>query len=345
MRESLQRLCDDFIANHAVVKRQFGLESSYIYPVCANMFCARGVPARAESLAACKALLKQKTGVFSNFRGNLTAPISCMLAAGPSPEARMDQALANYTALKEHFWGSEYLALAAFLLADMGIGQRAADKIARGKDLYDRMKKEHPFLTSGEDSVFAVLMAFSDKSDDALIADMESCYTLLKKRFSSSNDVQAMSHVLALAAGDPAEKTARLIELFDAIHAAGGKYGRHYELATLAAVSILEADLSQIVEDMLAVDGFLSGQKGYGFFAMDRKTRMMHAAMLVSDEYCARDTAFTALLTGSLSEMASQTAAQNAIMTSTMAMLAAQQAAMCAMMTSAAASSASTSGN
>ena len=44
----------------------------------------------------------------------------------------------------------------------------------------ERMKKEHPLLTSGEDSIFAVLMAFSDQSDDALLEDMETCYALLR---------------------------------------------------------------------------------------------------------------------------------------------------------------------
>ena len=57
------------------------------------------------------------------------------------------------------------------------ITEGEADRIvSRGRVLYKRMRAEHPFLTSSEDSVFAVLMAFSDKSDDELVADMEACY-------------------------------------------------------------------------------------------------------------------------------------------------------------------------
>ena len=343
MRDSLQELCAAFIDNRETVKRAFKMESNYIYPICANVFCARGVRADEESLKDCKTLLKQKTGVFSNFRGYLTAPICCMLAAGPSPENRIERALENYQALKERFWSSQYLALSAFLLADMGTGQSALDCVERGRRLYDRMKKEHPFLTSAEDCVFAVLMAFSDKGDDAVISDMEACYQLIRKRFSSANSAQSVSHVLSLSPGRPEEKTDRLFRIYDGLRGAGAKYGKDYHLSTLAAVSVLDGEPDQIVRDIIDADEFLSNQKDYGFLTLDRKTRLMHAAMLVSDDACSQDAALSAVLTGELSQTAAQTAAQNAVMTSTLAMLAAQQAAMCAVITSSsvAASSAS----
>ena len=339
MHDSLQELCAAFIENRETVKRVFKMESNYIYPICANVFCARGVRASEESLKDCKTLLKQKTGVFSTFRGYLTAPICCMLAAGRGPETRIEQALENYQALKERFWSSQYLALSAFLLADMGVGQSALDCVERGRRLYDRMKKEHPFLTSAEDCVYAVLMAFSDKGDDALIADMEACYQLIRKRFLSANSAQSVSHVLSLSPGTPEEKTDRLFRLFDGLREAGAKYGKDYRLSTLAAVSVLDGEPDQLVRDIIDTDEFLSGQKGYGFLSLNRKTRLMHAAMLVSDHSCSQDAALSAVLTGELT----QTAAQNAVMTSTLARLAAQQAAMCAVITSSsvAASSAS----
>lgn len=334
MRQSLERICNSFIENRNLLRGRFKWESSYIYPVCANIFCAKSRSVDLEEVAACKALLKSRVGLFSNFRGNLTLPIVSMLASGRSPENRMDQALENYRSLKKYFWGSEYLALSAFLLADMGIGANAEERIARGREIYNRMKKEHPFLTSAEDCVYAVLMAFSELSDEALVADMEACYQLIKKRFRSGNAAQSVSHVLALSPGTPEEKTERLFQLYEKLRADGRKYGKHYELSTLAAVSVLNGEADQIVRDILDADAFLARQKGYGFWGVGKATRLMHASMLVSDDYCARDEALTAWLGSSLSQTASQTAAQNAVMTSTLAMLAAQQAAMCAVISS-----------
>ena len=82
MRDTLQNLCNRFIAGRQVVKGQFNLESSYIYPIC-----ARGTDADAEILASCKKLFKERTGVFSNFRGNLTAERAVIAATVGSTAA------------------------------------------------------------------------------------------------------------------------------------------------------------------------------------------------------------------------------------------------------------------
>lgn len=337
MRDSLQRLCEEFIANRDLIRKKFKWGNSYLYPVCASIFCARGVCADADKLLYAKHLLKEKTGVLSNFRGNLTLPVCSMLAAKSAPERRMESAVENYKILRDQFAPSSYLALAAFFLADMGVsGSRAQEAAERGKRIYKCMKQEHRILTSAEDSVFAVLMSFAEQSDDALIADIETCYQLVKKRFSGGNAAQSVSHVLALSPGSAEEKTQRFLQLYDGIRNAGGKYGKHYQLSTLAAVSVMDADVNEVVQDIMEVDAFLFRQKGYGFLSADRRTRMMHAAMLVCNDYCAKDAALTAVMTDSISELASQTA----VISGTLAIIAAQQAAMCAVIASSTAASA-----
>jgi hypothetical protein len=129
----------------------------------------------------------------------------------------------------------------------------------------------------------------------------------------SSNSIQTVSHVLAMAEGTPEEKTDRLIRLYDAIRDAGGKYGKYNELATLAALSLQTNDADETARDMLEADEFLSRQKGYGVFGLDRRTRMMHAAMIVSDMLSPNDQTQAAALTGTLSMIAAQEMAMVAI--------------------------------
>ena len=83
--------------------------------------------------------------------------------------------------------------------------------------------------------------------------------------------------------------------------------------------------------DIMEVDDFLAAQKGYGFFGIGRKQRLMHAGMIVASDYLGES--------GTM-----QTAAIGA----TLSLIAAQQAAMCAAIaasSAAAASSASSGGN
>ena len=320
MRPEIQSLCDHFIANRDVIKKNFFWENANLYPVCANLFTARGKTTDANALMRCKEIVKRETSVFSSFRGNIKLPVICTLALSDDPQDKMNRALQSYDLLRQHFWPSEYLALGALLLAD-AVEAPTAENAARARALYNRMKKEHPFLTSSEDSVFAVLLALSGRDDDTLIEDMEACYQALKTRFHASNDVQAMTHVLALAEGESQEKTSRTIDLYDAIVMGGDKYSRSYALSTLAALAAQKGDVNQMAADISDAGDFLSHQKGYGFFGFGKRTRMMHAAMIVSNAYAPAGNAGTAALTGAL------------------ALIAAEHAAMCAAMASSAAAS------
>ena len=67
MRQSLQSLCELFIENRNTVKSVFSWESAYIHPVCAAVFTNKRQTADVGRLRQCLALLRDATGVFSNF--------------------------------------------------------------------------------------------------------------------------------------------------------------------------------------------------------------------------------------------------------------------------------------
>ena len=238
---------------------------------------------------------------------------------------KMKKTMQVYETLKKEFYGSEYLVLAAAVMADMVSEEQAIQMAKKARKIYDKMKKDHPFLTSGEDTVYAVLMAVSEKSDDKMMDEMEVCYKKLKESFYASNEVQALAHVLSVAEGSAEEKCNKVVALYDALRGAEVKYGKYYELVALASLAMLPVEQSVLVEDIKAVDAFLAEQKGYGFWGLDKKTRLMHAAMIVSCDYIKNDTADIAAMTGA------------------MAVVAAQQAAMCAVIAASAASTAASS--
>ena len=324
MNESLQALVARFIENRDRIKAAFRLENDYIYPVCAQIYLAADRPVDREQLERCKALVKSTTHLFSNFRGNIKLPLICMLAVGDDPEARWERARRYYDLLRETFSGSEYLALAALLLSDRAKGEEDLTALAeRGKALYQRMRREHPFLTGREDSVFALLLAESERSDGELIEDMEACYVRLDERFPRGDALQTASHVLALSATPSEAKVRRMLDLFDAIERAGGKYGKDRQLPILAALSLGDESVDDLARDILEADRLLAQQKGYrGVFGLDRRTRTMHAAMLLS---------LPDRQAGLVSAAAQQT---------TLVMIAVQQALMCAVVASSAASNA-----
>lgn len=70
--------------------------------------------------------------------------------------------------------------------------------ILKTKNIYQAMKKEHPFLTSMSDYPLATLLAYEQHSD--IVPTIEVFYDGLSKNgFRKGNDLQFISHILALS--------------------------------------------------------------------------------------------------------------------------------------------------
>ena len=331
MRSSLATMCSRFIENRDIVKSTFVWDSTYMYPICAAIITEKGMRADPERLRNCRELLKDQTGVFSDFRSTAKLPMIAMMSVDSNPSSKLKHAIDVYERLKEHFWGSQYLPVASMAISDMVDPGYYKEMASHTRHIYNLLKSKHPFLTSAEDSVFSAMLAVSRKTDERIVAETEACYRYLKPHFFSGNAVQSLSHVLALCEGSAEEKSAATLQLFNELKARGYKYGTEYELATLGILAMLPADKEMVIQDLIEVDDFLANQKGYGFFGLGRKQRLMHAGLIVTGDYL-KDT-----------RMMHTTATHSAL-----ALIAAQQAAMCAAIaasSAAAASSTSSGGN
>lgn len=313
MEGNAKQITMDFIENRDIIKKAIKMESSYIYPVAANVFCAAGVKADGEKLKECKKIIKKNAGFASYLKGNVMTVFAAKLCVSPDPEVQFKKVIDIYGILKDHFKRSEYLALLATLLAEKTTIEEAERIAVRGRALYNMMKKEHPILTSSEDNVMAGFMALSEKNDKQLIDDAESCYDLLRKEFSDKNAMQTVSHILAMTDGVPEEKVDRIVRMYDMFKKSGHKFGKHEELPMLAAISVIEADEKELVDTAVEIDDLLSEQKGYGALSLSKKIRLMHAAMLTADLYNDCDNALAAVSASAIAIIAANEAAMCAV--------------------------------
>lgn len=330
MRPELQELCNLFIRNRDVVKDNFFWESSNFYSIAASIFTDKRIHVREDRLSLCKSIIERETGFLSSFRDYAKLSVISMMAVDNHPEQRLRKGLNVYEKLKDYFWGSSYLPIAAMIIADMVEPERYVELAARTRNIYELMKSQHPFLTSSEDSVFAAMLALSPLTDEQVVEETERCYNLLKPEFFSGDAVQSLSHVLALCDGTAEEKCKKTMDLYNTLKECGYKYGTGHELATLGVLAMLPVNRVTLVNEFAEVDAFLEAQKGYGFWgSITKRERYMHVAMLITSSYmddCTNE------------GMTMSTAA----ISSTISLVAAQQAAICAAI---AASSAAASAN
>lgn len=79
MDEQLQERCRLLLENRDRMKKAFTWESGLMHLACAGIYTSEGKLAEPEQTMACKALLKQSVGAFSQFRGMLQAPVAAMM--------------------------------------------------------------------------------------------------------------------------------------------------------------------------------------------------------------------------------------------------------------------------
>jgi len=145
------------------------------------------------------------------------------------------------------------------------------------------MKKDHPWLTGGEDIPFAAMLAVSEGDVKALLVEMENCYKELKG-VGDMDAIQSLSHVLALNPASTSEKCNRVIKLFNTLKERKHKYGKGFELAVLGTVISQEDSIEAIADKIIEADDFLKPIKGFGSLAMGDIERRMYAALMVIDE-------------------------------------------------------------
>jgi hypothetical protein len=284
MNEQLMNEYRKYLACREELTKVFKFEMDSMLAVCAADACSKGMAVDAEKIKACEKILKKNTSIFSGFRGNMELPLIMMLARADDPEEKLKQAADYHKMLKKYHTDSEHLAYSAAILTDMIAPERVEEIGERSKRIYQLMKKEHRFLTGSEDVVFAILLAFSEKTDEAMIEEMEECYRILKERRFYEDAIQSISHIFTLAQGTAEEKCSRLTALFDALTAAGKKYSKNHELTVLAAMSLSNVPVEELAAEIIAVNDELVQQKGYkGVFGTDKQTALMHAVMIVSN--------------------------------------------------------------
>lgn len=319
MRDEVRRRCELLIQNRDTMNEVFKWGNNLLNLSAAYTMTSKRMRGDAERLKYFKNLIKERTGAFSNFKGNSHCMVTAMLAGSDRAEKLLADGLQVHELLKEKLRDSAYLPMAAMSVARFAPKEKYEEIVDRTKDIYDRIKKEHPFLTSAEDCSFCTLLALSEKSVDVLVTEAEACYRFLTEHTRyPKNSVQSLSHVLALYDGTAEEKCEKVMELYDTLKACGLKYGTNYELPMLGILAMTNTNYEALAEELAEVSTWLSKQKGFGFWGyVSVRQRLMFAGMLLQEEE--NEVSETALVHSSIATVIAQQAAMLSVMVATSA--------------------------
>lgn len=285
MKESLERLAQQFVSAQKTISCVQPLLSMYAYPVCAELFLEQGLEPDLKKLKKCERILIKKAGLFSDFSGTSALLIISLLSMSEDPEKKYDELKDARDLVRRYFPPvPDYIALAAIVLSEEKDQTHWEDTARKAADIYQELKQKHRILTAGGDILFSLILARTGKDRTAVTADVEECERLLASEGLDPRSLHSISRVLALTDGTSAEKCERFTGLYNYLGSHGRRYGKEYQLPMLGLTAMLPADVEEIGQDIIDVDNFLSKEDMYkGIVPKYSKTvRLMHAAMVVA---------------------------------------------------------------
>ena len=290
MKDNIKNKVDLLVANKDKIEKEFRWGYSLMNIAAALVFTGAKKEVDIERLKECKSILKKNTGAFSSFQSDAEAVIVSKMALADNPEQYIRDVKAIYDILsKNNFFDNSYLIQGAICIYEAGRMYEAEMISVKYRELYKKMEKQHPFLTSSDDIVYAILLAMTDKDVDTIVKEIEECYTYLKKEVKlnvGNGEIHGLGEILALSDGCIKEKSDKVVKLYGTILNHGIKWGKEYnEFASLGTLIDISVDNNTLVDEIVEVSEYLKSSKGFGGWTLDNKQRLMFAAMLVGDSY------------------------------------------------------------
>ncbi|WP_228618707.1 DUF4003 family protein [Exiguobacterium sp.] len=218
-------------------------------------YAIHDAPFEAERFEAAQAALKQKTGIFSKFRGtNSLVWLSFLDAKYEDVAPAIDEALRLDQLLdRKHF---RYSTLRPFIASQLLNTDDPERRLDEASSLYQTFKRHHPWLTSEEDLLSALVLVQAFDDHTALNDRIEAYYEALKQHVSRSNELQLVSHLLAFSELAPDDAVTRFLDWRERLNMQNIAVRNEHlpPLALLTIVSAPNEDDERVIADIVAAE-------------------------------------------------------------------------------------------
>ena len=285
MKNEIQKKLELFAENTQSIKKEFKWHDASAKRLAAMIYALHNQKIDGAAIQGSHDLIKDSTGVFSTFRGNMALPIAAMLSLKGNREELFASTVAVYEMMKNSkFRASDYLTVAAYEIASQGESADHPRIVARAKEFFDSMKSAGWFRVGEDDYIYAAMLGLSDVDVTTGTERIEQLYQRFKPQFSSKNCIQALAQVLVLS-GDCGMAADRVLTLRDVLKSHKIRLDKAYTLPSLGVLSLLPVEPETLVREIDAAQNHLRTQKGFGSWAVSKQEVQLFAAATVAAAY------------------------------------------------------------
>lgn len=274
-----------FADNSKTIKKEFIWQNALTKRLAALLYTQENKRIDCDAIRQGRALIKQNTGVFSTFRGNMALCIATLLSLSPNPRELFIETLKVYDLLKGvKLYASDFLVVAAYQIAVQSDPLEYSNVVNRTRNFYDGMKSRHLILTGKDDYIFSAMLGLTDLDVALGNERIEKLHSRLKIEFWDKNSVQTLAQVLVLGESDDSVVN-RVLVLRDKLRAQKIKLDKTYTLPLLGILAMMPVEIDTIVRDIVEVKNSLRAQKGFGPLSVTTQELLLYATSIVVSEY------------------------------------------------------------
>jgi hypothetical protein len=288
-----------------IIKKEFTWQDGLTKKVAALLYAQAGKPIDCEKIRRCHDIIKQNTGAFSAFRGDMALTLAALLSLTPNPQELFSETLKVYDLLRDvKFSSSEFLVFAAYQIAAQSAASGYPNVVTRTRGFYDGMKALHFFHTGEDDYILAAMLGLTDLDVQAGTERIEQLYTLLKPEFRNKNSIHSLAQVLVFSDSN-SSVVRRVLLLRDALRAQKIKLDRADTLPILGILALLPLETGIVVSDIKAAQDTLRAIKGFGAMSVSTQEIQLFAASIIASDYVGsvKDGILTATLYASITNI------------------------------------------
>lgn len=242
-----------------------------------------------EQLKELMKYIRQTTGLFSPFRSNSFAIGAMLMTNYKDPRGAFDRLQEHFRLLKGMgFRSSTFLPMASYTLDSIMFDDKIQDMaiqtesyrqelVEKSKEVYDEMKKNHPWLTGGDDYPLAILIAHSGKDMERI----ESIYDALNQNgLKKGNNLQSLANIIALSEEEERTIVDKVIDIADYCKKEGFRVNQtmYPGIGLMALVS----EKAEYMQQVIDATKELKSIKKYKW--LDKNLLFMFAVNLVSED-------------------------------------------------------------
>ncbi|MCD5323965.1 MULTISPECIES: DUF4003 family protein [Pontibacillus] len=220
-------------------KLKWSVSNNQIHMMIASMYMVNEKEFDMERFIRLSDYIKDQVGMFSTLKSQARFTTAAMLDIYfEEPEEMFHKYLEVYEGFVDEKFQRGVFTYIAAMVHFLKHKELNSPLVERARSIYKGMRVEHPFLTTNTDYPLSVLLGEVDKEEEALINYVEAFYAHLnEKGFTKGNQLQFLSHILALPSEEPEKVLVdRILQVKSAFveHGLKGKQAYYPEMGMLA---------------------------------------------------------------------------------------------------------------